>query len=286
MLITMKYLTVVLIVLFSESCTPRPEKREEKPLARVYNQYLYPSDIQDVLPTDLGPADSAAVVKDFIEKWVRNQLVLNKAETNLTESEKDVELLIESYRSSLLIYAYQQSYLRQKLDTVVTDKEITDYYNHNGPNFILGNSLIKGIFIKVPVNAPEIWKLRQWYRSNDPESIKNLEAYCYNHAKEYTDFQENWVKLSEVLQKIPSSAASSEDNFLARKYLEIRDQQYYYFIQAKEIAPEGTVSPLELVKSDIQYILMNKRKILLINELESNIYSDAQNHDHFTIYQQ
>ena len=52
--------------------------------------------------------------RDFIEKWVRNQLLLNKAEINLTDEEKNVELQIENYRSSLLIYAYQQSYLRQK----------------------------------------------------------------------------------------------------------------------------------------------------------------------------
>ena len=60
---------------------------------------------------------------------------------------------------------------------------------------------------------------------------------------------------------------------------------YYYFLNAKEIAPEGTVSPLEIVKNDIQSIILNKRKIKLINELESSIYSDAQNREHFTIYQ-
>ena len=76
--------------------------------------------------------------KDFIEKWVRNQLLLNKAEINLTDEEKNVEQQIENYRSSLLIYAYEQSYLRQNLDTVVTDKEIEDYYKENQSNFILG----------------------------------------------------------------------------------------------------------------------------------------------------
>ena len=48
-------------------------------------------------------------------------LLLNKAELNLTDEEKNVEQQIENYRSSLLIYAYEQSYIRQHLDTVVTD---------------------------------------------------------------------------------------------------------------------------------------------------------------------
>jgi Fe-S cluster biosynthesis and repair protein YggX len=239
----------------------------------------------EVIPAGISASDSATIAKDFIEKWVRNQLLLNKAELNLTDAEKDVELQMESYRSSLLIYAYQQSYLRQSLDTVVTDKEIEEYYDQNRSNFILSESMFKGLFIKVPVTAPEMYKLRQWYRSDDAESIKNLEGYCFQYASIYDDFEESWVKLSEVLRMMPANGGSYETILQWRKYLETRDKDYYFFLNIKEIATEGTVSPFELVKDNIQYIILNKRKIMLINELELNIYSDAQNHEHFTIYQ-
>jgi hypothetical protein len=279
----MKHLSFLLIALLLLSCGQHPVNKNEKPLARVYNNYLYPSDLHEVIPAGIPASDSATVVKDFIEKWVRNQLLLNKAEINLTEAEKDVQLQMESYRSSLLIYAYQQSYLRQKLDTVVTDKEIEDYYKQNSSNFILNGSLFKGVFIKVPVSAPEIWKLRQWYRSEDAESIKNLEGYCFNHAAVYDDFNEDWVKLNEVLRMLPANT-TFESSLKSRKFIETRDNDYFYFLNAKEIALEGTVSPFELVKNDIHYIILNKRKIMLINELELNLYSDAQNHEYFTIY--
>ena len=79
-------------------------------------------------------------------------------------------------------------------------------------------------------------------------------------------------------------SASVFSTLASRKYLETRDNEYNYFVSAKEIALEGTVSPFELVKNDIQYIILNKRKIMLINELEMSIYSDAQNHEYFNIY--
>jgi hypothetical protein len=83
---------------------------------------------------------------------------------------------------------------------------------------------------------------------------------------------------------IPSDPAAMLNTLMSRKFLEIRDDGYLYFISAKEIAPEGTVSPFELVKEDIHYIILNKRKVKLINELETSIYSDAQNREYFTIY--
>jgi hypothetical protein len=277
----MKYLTIIFAALLISGCNKPPENGTEKPLARVFDRYLYTSDLDGVVPAGLTGQDSASAVNDFIEKWIRNQLLLNKAEINLTDQEKDVQKQIDNYRSSLLIYAYQQSYLGQQLDTLVDDQEIEKYYRENQSNFVLGETLMKGLFIKLPVKAPEVYKLRQWYRSDDPENIKKLEGYCFSHAAVYDHFNEGWVNLNEVLRMMPVNVTSFSVN---RKYLETRDKDYYYFLNAKEIAAEGTVAPMELVKNDIHYIILNKRKMKLIKELESSIYSDAQNREHFTIY--
>lgn len=280
----MKYLTIILAAVLISACQNGPDKKNEQPIARVYDKYLYESDLYGVVNEGITGSDSVAVIKNFIEKWVRNQLLLNKAEVNLTEQEKDVELQIENYRSSLLIYAYQQSFLQQKLDTVVEDTEIQAYFKDNKSNFVLQEPMMKGLFIKIPVKAPEIYRLRQWYRSDDGEDIKKLEGYCFKHASVYDHFNEGWVNLNEVMRMIPSDPAAMLNTLISRKYLEIRDDGYFYFISAKEIAPEGTVSPFELVKEDIHYIILNKRKVKLINELETSIYTDAQNRENFTIY--
>jgi hypothetical protein len=237
------------------------------------------------IPEGITGPDSIAMVRDFKERWVRNQLLLNKAELNLTDEEKNVEQQIENYRSSLLIYAYEQSYIRQHLDTVVTSAEIENFYKENQSNFILNGALMKGVFIKIPVKSPDAYKVRQWYRSDNPDNIKSLEGYCFKYATVYDHFNDGWVKLNEVLPMIPAVPGNSESSIISRRYIETRDTAFLYFLNAKEIALSGNVSPLEIVKNDIESIILNKRKISLINELESNIYSDAQNRDHFTIYQ-
>jgi hypothetical protein len=149
----------------------------------------------------------------------------------------------------------------------------------------LNGTLFKGVFIKLPANAPEIWKVRQWCRNSNADNVKNLEAYCFEHAAVYDDFDEEWIRLNEVLQRLPANSGNNEAAVKSYKFLESRDNAYHYFVSAKEIVLEGTVSPFETVKNDILYIILNKRKIMLINELEMNIYSDAQNHEYFTIYQ-
>ncbi len=281
----MKRFTYLILSVLISGCAKPTSGVAEKPLARVLDHYLYSSDMAGFIPAGISGEDSIAMANDFKERWIRNQLLLNKAELNLTDEEKNVEQKIESYRSSLLIYAYEQSYIREHLDTVVTDTEIEKFYKDNPSNFILNGALIKGVFIKIPVKAPDGYKVKQWYRSDNPEYIKSLEGYCFKYASVYDHFDDGWVKLSEVLPMIPAVPGNSEAAILSKRFIETSDTEFLYFLNAKEITPSGNVSPLEIVKNDIESIILNKRKISLINELESNIYSDAQNRDHFTIYQ-
>ncbi len=279
----MKYLLFILLVALT-GCTKRPVAQSEKPLARVFDKYLYPSDLKGVVPAGIPESDSASAANDFIDKWILKELLLGKAEVNLTDEEKSVEKQMEDYRSSLLIYAYQQRYLEEKLDTLVTNPEIEQYYTDNQSNFISSEPLMKGVFIKLSLKAPELYKVRQWYKSDDSESIKKLEGYCFAHAIVYDHFNEGWVNLNEVLRMMPSGGNINAGSIRYNKYVELRDNQYIYLLGVKEFVPEGTVTPFEIVKNDIHNIILNKRKVKLISELETSLYTDAQNREHFAIF--
>lgn len=265
-------------------CTVQKENKSDPPVARVFSEFLYLSDIKQVVPSGLTREDSTALANEFIDKWIRDRLLQNKAEENLSDEEKNVELQIEHYRSSLLIYAYQQSYLRQKLDTVVTESEVRNYYEDNESSFLLNKNLIRGVFIQLPRQTTEVYKLRQFYRLDDAESIRKTEAYCFEHATRYDHFNDGWVALEEVLQLFPPGYGRQETAVMQRKYLEARDSLNLYFLDVNEAAPEGSVKPFGLVEHDIRNIILNKRKLELISTLEKEIFQDAQNRDHFKIY--
>ena len=267
------------------SCKNEVRLTQEKPVARVLDKTLSAADMKGIFPEGVSAEDSIQIARNFIEKWVRKQLLLNKAELNLTEDEKDVKEQIENYRSSLLIYKYEQSLLKQKLDTTIRIEEIEAYYNQNTSNFLLNRDIVKSIYIKVPRSAPEIYKLRQWYRSDDPASINSLEAYCFQYAETYDFFNESWVDFSGLLEKIPVQIGNPGNFLHYRQTIEASDSVYYYFVRVYDYALKGDPSPFELVKNDIEKIILNKRKIRLLNELETSIYSDAQNRGQFTLYE-
>jgi hypothetical protein len=266
------------------ACSQPRTKTNEKPVARVFEKYLYPSDLKDVIPSNISSADSSAMAKDFIEKWIRKQLLLNKAETNLSDKEKNVDKQIENYRSSLLIFKYEQNLIEQKLDTVITDPEIEKYYNDNSSNFLLNDNVVKALYIKIPKSSPNIRAVKRWYRSEKEEDQKQLEDYCYQYAAKYDNFNESWIYFSEILKAVPIEINNPENYLRYRKTIETEDGSFNYFVNIKEYKLIGEVAPLEFVSDNIRSIMLNKRKIQLIQKLESNIYNDELNRGNFNIY--
>ena len=106
-----------------------------------------------------------------IDKWIRKQLLLEKAELNLTPSQKDVEIQLNDYRSSLLIYKYEQEWIKQNLDTVVAENEIREYYKLYSGNFILDENILKALYVKIPVFSPNIDKVKKWYKSDKNDDL-------------------------------------------------------------------------------------------------------------------
>src|SRR5947207_561682 len=92
-----------------------PSKKDA--IARAYDYILYPEDLTGIVPEGASRTDSIAIVKNYIDNWIRHKSVLHKAENNLDEEKKNVQDQLEEYRNSLVTYAYETELIRQKLDT-------------------------------------------------------------------------------------------------------------------------------------------------------------------------
>lgn len=278
-------IVIILSLVAFWSCGSKSKPGKEAPLARVYDIYLYPSDIiKGIVPEGLTGIDSIVLVKDYIDKWIKKQLFLKKAELSLLDEEKNVRQQIEDYRSSLLIFKFEQNYLEQKLDTIIPDDEIANYYEANSSNFILNTNIIKGHFIQIPRSAQDIYKIRRWYRSESTEDYSKLEEYCFQFAEKYQYFDDEWIEAENILKLMPSLGYRTENLLRYRKNIEVKDTNYYYFLKIADYKLASDIAPLDYVDDKIESIILNKRKIQLINKLESEIYNDALNRGHFNVY--
>ncbi len=267
------------------SCSSKDNEDENrKALARVNDAYLYQDDIQNIVPKGTSAKDSIELVKKFIDNWVRETLVIQKAEDNLDEAQKNVEKQLAAYRNSLITYTYEKELVKQKLDTTVTNEEIEQYYNNNKSNFELKDNIIKVIYVKVNKKAPGINKLEKWYKSDNAKDKQQLTDYCHQFAENFYLDENSWLLFDDLLKEIPIQTYNKELFLQNNRLVEVNDSLYNYYLNIKGFKIRNSISPLSFEKDNIKNIILNKRKLQLVTKMKEDIYNDALNSKDIEIY--
>ncbi len=273
---SIKYLFLLLILGFwGFGCQQSGDKSLEVPLVTVGDWTLTSKQLAEAIPDDISDDDSIALADDYVGRWVKMRLFLHQAEVNLTPQEKDIEKLLDEYRTTLLVHLYQQKMLEEKHSPIISDKEITTYYNEMKDNFRLQNNIVQGVFLKVPKEAPNQDNLRKWYKSKAPEDLMNLEAYAFQFARKYDQFIEEWVSFSRINSLLPVPISNEESFLRWRDYYETSDSLYNYYFARYHYHLMGEQAPLAYVKDRVEAILLNKKRLEFINKLGDEIYEDA-----------
>jgi hypothetical protein len=225
------------------------------------------------------------LVHNYINKWAKRELLIQKAEQNLsTEFKDEIGKQLEETRANLLIYQYQRQMMLEKLDTVITDMELENYYASNERSFILGTNIVKALFIKLPVETPELYKIRNLARSNNQNDLLQLESFCYQFAEKYDDFNEEWVTMNRLSVELQEDI-DNEENFLKRNsFFETSDSVSIYLVSIRDYRLRSSIAPYEYVKNDIKRIIWNSRRFEFIQSLENGLYNEALKENSFKIF--
>lgn len=276
---------VLTIILFMvQGCSLFVKEEMEDPVARVFENYLYPSDLEKVIPSGTNVQDSTQLAKRYTETWVKDMLMQRRAEESLSPEQIDFEKQIEEYHRSLLIYTYRQNLIQQKMDTVISEREINTYYEENSKNFLLDINVIKGTFIKVPLSAPDLDQLSRWSWSNREQDLDQMEKYCISYAEKYNDFNDTWIDFSTIKDQLPVQISDPVRYLNSYRNINTSDELFRYLVHISDHLTEGEVAPVEMVSEDITNIILNKRKIEFIKDLEHRVYTDGVSRNQFEIY--
>ena len=268
------------------SCSYFKKQTEPEPgaIARAYDEYLYKKDIAGLIPSGTVKDDSINIVKNYINSWVKQRVILQRAENNLAESDKNVEQQLLEYRNSLITYIYQQELIRQQLDTVVSEEEIEKYYNQNQRNFQLKDNILKVNYLRVSRDAPKLDKVRMWFRSENEKDKKLLADYVNQFAMDYFIDDENWQLFDDLLKKVPIKTYDKEEYLKNNRYIEVTDSASLYLINIKGFMIKESLSPLSFEKDNIRNLIINKRKLQLVVDMEQTTYENALKNNDFEIY--
>lgn len=273
-------------IIFLSSCKDIIPQKEKKvnAVARVGDEYLTKAELKEIVPPKATKEDSLIIVNNYVDDWVKQRVYLKKAEQNLGDDKKNVEQQLQDYRNDLIKFIYEKELVRQKLDTSVSTGEIEQYYYENKNTFSLKDNIVKAWYVKTNKKAPKIDKARVWIKSNSNKDFQELEAWCHAYAIDFSLNDANWISFDDILKKAPIKTYDKEEFLKNNRNIETSDSINAYLINIKDFQVKEDASPLSFVKDDIKALIINKRKLALIQEMQKNAMEQALKNKEYEIY--
>ena len=277
---------LIFLTILTSGCGGSRSATDEAPVARVYQKYLYPSDLREIVPAELTGTDSINFVKQYVNQWVNRQLLLRQAEYNLSRNKVSYDQLIEDYRASLLIHEYQKMLLVEKTDTVISESEIESFYRRNLMEFQLAAPIVKALYIRIQKDNGKVPEIKRLLRSTSDASFENLVNLSYQYADRFDFFNDSWVSFQLITQNIPGSPEDQDAFLRSRSLMEVEDEQFIHLLQIHEYKLSGEIAPIEYVYDRIRDMIMTDRRQQLIEELNESVFQEAVEKNNFEIFEQ
>lgn len=276
----LKYGWILAGILLLHSCKTVPS---EEPVAQVGDRYLYKSDFLKIFPSNAIREDSILIATDYINKWIKQELILQKAKENLSADQKNVDREVEEYRNSLIIFRYKNELMKQRMDTVVTPGQVSEYYDANKENFKLDRPIVKGVYVRIPTELANPESLRTMVKDMTDEGQAILRDYCARYAKNF-EIATNWIDFQLLNRNLPELIDDPETFLRTTTVQEMYDEDYYYLVSILDFKLTNDLAPLEFVENNIKNLILNQRKIRFLREVENNIFTEGERQKKFKIY--
>ena len=274
----------LVFVLFFSLCQVTKADDKARVVISVYGKKLYKADLENIVYEGISYNDSVLRSKVYIDKWVRNQLLIRQAENNLTPEQLDFSKRLEEYRNSLVINKYETELINQNLDTEITEDQIYDYYNRNSAEFRLNRDIVQIASVSLPNDSKKKWIFTKLFRDYDSLMIDSLTSLAEKHAISYDFDIQEWHNFEDVIDTFNLKVKDNKSFLNEKKFFVVNKDDVYTLVKICDYKLVGDVSPCEMETERIKYIILSDRKKELLENLYNDLYSKAVQEKAFDVF--
>ncbi|KOS04653.1 hypothetical protein AM493_00300 [Flavobacterium akiainvivens] len=277
---------VLLLFAFTlAACGGKEQAGPETAAARVNSAYLDKQELTGIVPAGTSKQDSLAIIKAYIDRWASQRLLYDAALVNIgDEKQQELEHLIEQYKTDLYTKAYLEEMVKQSVDTLVTEKEIEDYYKANKANFRTPETLVKLRYIRMEKGHPRFSAVNQKFTGGGKKNIKALTDMALQF-KSYAFNDSVWTSMNDVYQKLPFITPENRDKYVSGGITyQYPDSTDVYLVKVVQVMGPSQAAPYDYIKPTIKQLIINNRKLELIKKFQKEITDDATKDKKYEVY--
>lgn len=276
---------ILILFLLFVYCNDFQQNENRKKIARVNSIFLYESDLLSELNTGLSYEDSIIISTSIINDWAIKNLIYNQSLLYLDDSiQRDLSKMVEKYKLQLWTDTYRNFLSSSNSIYKIDSLDKIDYYKKNKNSFKLKENIYNVAYIILPKGNNNLKLIMSRLRNFSKTDLSFLDSLNY----QFNDFILNkslWLNKTDLLKKIPLINSFNFDLDLKSKdFFVYKDSLEVYLLKIFNYKKYSNPAPYEVVKGNIEKILINRQKIRFFKNFDKEILDNAIQTKQFEIF--
>lgn len=253
-------------------------------VAKVGKHKLYRVEVESVIPAGTPAEDSLALAAQYIRSWASDYIFDDAAAAGLSKKDLDLGVQLEQYRRSLVKYRYEQMFVSERLDTVVSPIEVQAYYDEHQDRFILSYPIVKARYVRMSGDSPSFPEVRKLISSDSDEDLAAMEELAATAAERYTDFGGRWLDITELADEFGVDYGTLLALMSHSTISYVADDGMLEYAYVVDYIRAGAIPPVGYCESRIKESIIASRRQELTERLERDLLEDARARGIYEIY--
>ncbi len=250
--------------------------RKDRVIAQVYHYKLYNSELNALMPVGLSVEDSITLANDYVDRWIKEKLILHEAEKKLTPFEKDFEKEMSNYRNILLINKYYEKIWNSDSSHFnITNEDIAEFSHSLDNRYTVEKEIVRANYVKLPNTSNHFSKVREIFFDDDLRDERKQElSELLGDTIEYLIDDDAWLYLDDLQNEVAFEISIDESNKMIQ-HIEKTIGDNTIFLVILDYRSQRSVNETNEERAAAEMLLINQRKSQFVNSYIEKLYEKA-----------
>lgn len=260
------------------------DRSDDTLLAEVYDRKLYMSDMASLVYDGASPEDSVLIVNAYVERWVRDQLLMQRAEQHVPD-DLNIDKLVKDYRESLILNNYERLLMETQLDSTITEAQLAEFYEANKDQYHLEKPIARVLFLQIRDDRPNLDHALTWWDDADADHLSKLSRYARRYADQAMLTDSTWLPIEQVVNLLPTGVMNPSA-ITPGKEIRYREEDVQYLLKIREIRSTLEIAPLDYIRDQATRAILHRRQVDLISQVKEQLYELEIRKNNVKVYTQ
>lgn len=287
----LKKVIYIMVLVVLSSCALWEQRQQDGVVLEIAGKRLMEGDVA-AMTIGLTGEDSARVADAYIQQWAEEILVYEMAKENV---DPELEAMVEGYRRSLYVHDYEQRLIAQRMSKYVPDSVVEQFYTQHQEQFVLRESIVKGLLLVVANDAPKLADMQKTMekvgtenrqqvtdnrgqgkkgakRKEAEEPLEVIEKYAYQYGTGYELFLDEWKTANSILVSMPFEKNTITEELKRKNQIVLSDSLSTYILQVTDKRLPGELMPKDYARPQIEQVVLQNRQVEFLQGERNRLY--------------